>query len=55
MGVSGQNVSNNFVKIFNDLYLLSMDFALCLTLDIPASLVIKKINYIIFKSFRKKT
>ena len=25
---SGQNVSNNFVKIFNELYLFSMDFAL---------------------------
>ena len=37
---SGQNVSNNFVKIFNELYLFSMDFALCLTLDTLASLVI---------------
>ena len=36
---SGQSVSNNFVKIFNELYLFSMDFALCLTLDILASLV----------------
>jgi hypothetical protein len=36
---SGQNVSNNFVKIFNELYLFSMDIALCLTLDILASLV----------------
>ena len=35
---SGQNVSNNFVKIFNELYLFYMDFALCLTLDILASL-----------------
>ena len=35
----GQNVSNNFVKIFNELYLFSMDSALCLTLDILASLV----------------
>jgi hypothetical protein len=30
---------NNYVKIFNELYLLSMDFALCLTLDILANLV----------------
>ena len=29
----------HFVKIFNELYLFSMDFALCLTLDILASLV----------------
>ena len=36
---SGQNVSNNFVKIFNELYLFSMDFALCLTLDTLSSLV----------------
>ena len=41
---SGQNVSNNFVKVFNELYLFSMEFffgffALCLTLDILASLV----------------
>jgi hypothetical protein len=28
--------SNNFIKIFNELYLCSMDFALCLTLDILA-------------------
>jgi hypothetical protein len=34
---SGQNVSNNFVKIFNELYLFSPD--LCLTLDILAYLV----------------
>jgi hypothetical protein len=32
-------LSNNFVNIFNELYLFSMDFALCLTLDILASLV----------------
>ena len=37
--MSGQNVSNNFVKIFNELYRFSMDFALCLTLGIFASLV----------------
>ena len=36
---SGQNVSNNFVKIFNELYLFSIDFAWCLTLGIFASLV----------------
>ena len=30
---------NNFVKIFNELYLFSMDFVLCLTLDILASLL----------------
>ena len=36
---NGQNVSNSFVKMFNELYLFSMDFALCLTLDILASLV----------------
>ena len=35
---SGQNVSNNYVEIFNELYLFSMDFVLCLTLDILASL-----------------
>ena len=35
---SGQNVSNNFVNILNQLYMFSMDFALCLTLDILASL-----------------
>ena len=29
----------HFVKIFNELYLFSMDFALCLTLDILGSLV----------------
>ena len=33
-----ENVSNNFVKILNELYLFSMDFALCLTLDILGSL-----------------
>jgi hypothetical protein len=37
--VSGQNISNNFVNIFNELYLFCIDFALCLTLDILASLV----------------
>jgi hypothetical protein len=36
---NGQNVSNNFVKIFNGLYLFSIDFAWCLTLGIFASLV----------------
>jgi hypothetical protein len=35
---SGQNVSNNFIKILNKLYLFSMDFALCLILDILGSL-----------------
>ena len=51
--ITRQNVSNNFVewakcfrdnfvKIFNELYLFSMDFALCLTLDILASLVESK-------------
>ena len=28
----------HFVKILNELYLFSMDFALCLTLDVVASL-----------------
>ena len=37
--MSGQNVSSNFVKISNELYRFSMDFALCLTLGIFASLV----------------
>ena len=35
---SGQKVSNNFVKILNELYLFSMYFALCLILDILAGL-----------------
>jgi hypothetical protein len=36
---NGKNVSNNFVQIFNELFLFSMDFALFLTVDILASLV----------------
>ena len=39
VGCRGQNVSNNFVKMFNELYRFYMDFALCLTLGIFASLV----------------
>jgi hypothetical protein len=37
--LSGENVSKNFVKIFNELYLFSMDFALYRTLEFRASLI----------------